>query len=195
MKTKRLTVFASGMGSNFKALHNAVLKREIPAQITALICDKPGAGVLQYAKDNNIPYILLSPEDFPEKAAYTLKLRGILETDQPDLIILAGYLRKIPDEIVADYPRRILNIHPSLLPKYGGKGWYGMRVHRAVIKNGDVESGCTIHFVTNVYDEGPIIAQSRVPVSPDDSPETLAEKVKRLEHILYPKVIRHILSK
>lgn len=194
MKNRNIVVFASGGGSNFKALHKATLKKEVPARITALISDNPDAGALKYARDNEIPGVVLSPGDYDNPMVYTDTLRKILEKESPRLIVLAGYLKKIPDEIVELYKRRIINIHPALLPKYGGKGWYGMRVHRAVIENRDKESGCTVHYVTRDYDEGPIIAQSRVPVRQHDTAESLAARVLKQEHLLYPKVVRFLLS-
>jgi len=194
LNKKRIVVFASGSGSNFRALHQSVLKKDIPARITALICDNPDAGVLDYAREHDIRSVLISPKNFNNLADYTKKLADILEREAPHLIVLAGYLKKIPDHIIECYPRKIINIHPALLPKYGGKGWYGMRVHRAVIENREKESGCTVHYVTGNYDEGPVIAQIKVPVSTDDTAETLAEKVLKQEHLLYPKVVRFLLS-
>ncbi len=194
MKTKNIVVFASGTGSNFKALHQAALKKEVPARITALISDNPNAGALDYARDHGIRDVVLPPSSFGEADGYLQKLQEILDRESPSLIVLAGYLKKIPDEIVEKYKRKIINIHPALLPKYGGKGWYGIKVHRAVIENGDEESGCTVHYVTNNYDEGPVIAQARVPVRKDDTAEQLAERVLKQEHLLYPKVVRFLLS-
>ena len=194
MKRKNIVVFASGGGSNFKALHKATVKKEVPARITALISDNPDAGALEYARENDIRDIVLSPRDYDNPTEYEAELRAILEKESPKLIVLAGYLKKIPDEIVDLYKRKIINIHPALLPKYGGKGWYGMRVHRAVIENRDRESGCTIHYVTREYDEGPIIAQSKVPVREDDTAESLAARVLKQEHLLYPKIVRFLLT-
>ncbi len=194
MNKKRIVVFASGSGSNFKTLHQSVLKKEIPARIAALICDNPDAGVLDYATEHDIRTILISPTDFDNPADYTKKLADILDREAPHLIVLAGYLKKIPDHIIERYPMKIINIHPALLPKYGGKGWYGMRVHRAVIDNREKESGCTVHFVSSDYDAGPVIAQIKVPVSTEDTAETLAAKVLKQEHLLYPKVVRFLLS-
>ena len=194
MRKKQITVFASGSGSNFKALHQSALKNEIPARITALVTDNADAGALAYARSHRIRNYLLSPSDFPDSESLTLRLEEILKIEAPDLITLAGYLKKIPQRIAGRYYGKIINIHPSLLPKYGGKGCYGMRVHRAVIDNGEKESGCTIHYVTKEYDKGPIIAQSRVPVNSDDTPESLAKKVQQQEHLLYPDVVRRLLS-
>ena len=194
MIAKRVTVFASGTGSNFKTLHKAALRGEIPAEITALISDNERAGALDYAREQNISTHVLHPHRFNSEAAYTASLAELLENQHPDLIVLAGYLKKIPGEIVRRYPRKIINIHPALLPKYGGKGCYGMHVHRAVLQHGDRESGCTIHYVTEQYDEGPVIARRVVPVHAHDSPEDLAKRVQEQEHELYPQVVRQLLS-
>ncbi len=194
MKTNKIVAFASGSGSNFKAIHQSVLKKELPAEISFLISDNPRAGALDYARRHSIPAVLISPSDYSDNASYENRLLELLGEAKPDLIVLAGYLKKIPDVIVDRYPRKIINIHPALLPKYGGKGFYGMRVHRAVIKNKEKESGCTVHFVNKYYDEGPIIAQVRVLVREDDTAESLAKKILKQEHMLYPKVIRFLLS-
>lgn len=194
MTAKRVTVFASGTGSNFKTLHKAALSGEIPAVITALISDNEQAGALEYARTHNIPTHVIHPRRFESEAAYSAALAELLEMQQPELIILAGYLKKIPGDIVRKYPRKIINIHPALLPKYGGKGCYGMHVHRAVLQHGDRESGCTIHYVTEQYDEGPVIARRVVPVYTNDSPEDLAKRVQEQEHELYPQVVRQLLS-
>ncbi|MEX0679853.1 MAG: phosphoribosylglycinamide formyltransferase [Balneolales bacterium] len=194
MRTQRITVFASGNGSNFKALHKATLSHDFPALITALVCDNAKAGALAYARSCEIRHYLIRRTEFPNSKSYVDRLENILGNEAPDLIVLAGYLKKIPSRIVKKYPRQIINIHPALLPKYGGKGYYGMRVHQAVIENGEKESGCTIHFVTNIYDDGPVIAQKKVPVYPDDTPESLAKKIQTVEHLLYPEVIYNLLK-
>ncbi|MFO8030094.1 MAG: phosphoribosylglycinamide formyltransferase [Cyclonatronaceae bacterium] len=194
MKKKRIVVFASGGGSNFRAIHQACLNREIPADIVALISDSRKALALEYAREHKIRDVVLPPRDFDDEAQYTRALMDILEETAPDLIILAGYLKKIPHKVLEQYPRKIINIHPALLPEYGGKGWYGMRVHRAVIENRESESGCTVHYVTRDYDKGPVIAQVKVPVHSDDTPETLAKRILKQEHKLYPKVIRFLLT-
>lgn len=194
MIAKRVTVFASGAGSNFKTLHKAALGGEIPAVITALISDNDQAGALDYARAHDIPTHVLHPGQFESEAAYTASLAELLKSQQPELIVLAGYLKKIPGDIVRQYPRKIINIHPALLPKYGGKGCYGMHVHRAVLQHGERESGCTIHYVTEQYDEGPVIARRVVPVYAQDTPEDLAKRVQEQEHSLYPQVVKQLLS-
>lgn len=195
MKTKQITVFASGSGSNFKALHQAALSRDFPARITALMSNNPRAGALEYARKQNIRTYLISSSDFPGRTdLYVSRLKEIIAEESPDLIALAGYLKKIPKEIIDTYPGIIVNIHPSLLPKYGGKGCFGMHVHRAVIENGEKVSGCSVHLVTKNYDEGKVLAQEVVPVEPDDTAESLSRKILEKEHELYPKVIKQLLA-
>lgn len=190
----RLLIFASGSGTNFIALHQSCVKGELPARICALICDRKKAGALDYAREQQIPHHVIPPSDFESESAYIRHLESVVDREAPDLILLAGYLKKIPDRIVDRYAGKIINIHPSLLPKYGGRGWYGMRVHRAVIQNGERISGSTVHYVNKVYDDGPVIARSKVEVLPEDTPETLAEKIKAMEHRLYPEVVGRLLN-
>jgi len=194
LSTKKITVFASGSGTNFKKIHQAALDNRIPASVTCLICNNPEAGALSYAKKQGIRTCLISHTDFDSEQTFAARLNEVLRSEKPDLIALAGYLKKIPDSVIEQYHGKIINIHPSLLPKYGGKGWYGMKVHQAVIENNEPVSGCTVHYVTTEYDEGPIIAQKQITVSPDDTPETLANKIQKLEHQLYPEVIKDLLS-
>lgn len=194
MKTKRIVIFASGTGSNFQALHQSPLLNDIPARITALLTDNPKSGALAYARLHNIETAIVRPGDYDHHDGYVHQLEEKLAALQPDIIVLAGYLKKIPEPVVDQYQGKIINIHPSLLPKYGGKNWYGIRVHQAVIENKEKESGCTVHHVTNIYDDGPIIAQAKVSVCDDDTAETLAGKVLKQEHKLYPKVIKQLLT-
>ncbi len=191
---KRITVFASGSGSNFKAIHKSVLNNEIPASITALVSNKPQCGAVTYAQAQGIRTYLLSPDEYRQTSEYVQDLLNVLEDESPDLIVLAGYLKKIPDEVIDRYPRKIINIHPSLLPKFGGEGWYGMRVHHAVTETGESESGCTVHYINSIYDDGPIIAQKKVMVDKSDTPESLAKKVQQKEHELYPETVRDLIK-
>ncbi len=191
---KKVVVFASGSGSNFQAIIDAVNAGEIQAEIAGLISNKSEAGALQRATNNSIPTTVCSPEQFESTADYEKVLLQKVESWKPDLIVLAGYLRKIPDQIIAAYRGSIINIHPSLLPKYGGKGFYGMNVHRAVLENNETESGCTIHIVDEEFDQGPIIAQSKVAVHSDDTPEILAKRVLHEEHKLLPATIKKFLN-
>ncbi len=176
----RIAVFASGSGSNFQAILDAISSGSLVATVCALVASKPGIGAIVKAEKANIPVFIGDTQ----KA---------IDLTEPDLIVLAGYLKQVPIEIIAPFEGRIVNIHPALLPKYGGHGMYGRHVHEAVLKAGETESGCTVHQVTEKYDEGPILAQSKVPVLPTDTPESLAARVLEQEHILYPSTIQQLL--
>lgn len=186
---KHIVVFASGSGTNFQAIIDAVNNGYIEAEITGLITDRPGIGAIERAEAHNIPVEIIPP------SSNTENLKQKLELFDPDLIVLAGYLQKIPSEIVDQYPRKIINIHPSLLPDYGGPGFYGKRVHREVLKNREKESGCTVHYVTQEYDKGPIISQRKVRVKEEDTPEVLAKRILKHEHQLLPHVVKQIINK
>ena len=188
---KKLVIMASGSGSNFQAIINSVENSEIKAKIAGLIVNKDNAGAIKRAELHNIPYRIIHTSDYQ---SFADQLSEQLENWNPDLIILAGFLKKIPDQIVKSFSGRIINIHPSLLPKYGGKGFYGKHVHEAVLNSGDSKSGCTVHYVNEKYDDGDIIAQKTVEVKPDDTPETLAKRVLKEEHKLLPAVIKKILN-
>ncbi len=176
----RIAVFASGSGSNFQAILDAIASGRLQASVCALIASKQGIGAIQKAEANHIP-VFINDAD------------RALESTHPDLLVLAGYLKPIPSHIIDRFPDQILNIHPALLPKFGGKGMYGRHVHEAVIAAGESESGCTVHVVTEHYDEGPILAQARVPVLKDDTIDTLATRVLAQEHHLFPLIIQQVL--
>lgn len=188
----KIAVFASGRGSNFEALHHAIRDRHIEAQITVVISNNSSSGVLDRARAIGIPALHLSQRQFPDPSAFRTALLEALKRHAVDLIVLAGYMKRMDAEIVRRYPKRIINIHPALLPKFGGEGMYGMHVHAAVLAAGELESGATVHFVDEEYDRGTIIRQERVPVMPDDTPETLAARVLTAEHRLLPDVVRSI---
>lgn len=192
---KRLVVFASGSGSNFQAIIDSIENGAVSATCVGLICDREGIGAIERAQQNRIPVHVIRRKDFEDYTNYALALTAALMHLNPDLIVLAGYLNKIPSMVVENWRNRIINIHPALLPKYGGKGFFGIRVHEAVIKSGDTESGCTVHYVDEVYDNGDIIAQSRVPVLDGDTPEALQRRVLEQEHALLPTVIEQLLNK
>lgn len=191
---KNIVVFASGSGSNFQSIIDAIEAGKIHARITGLVSNKKGIKALERASDNSIPTIILSENEFNSFKDYSDTLLEQLFEWDADLIVLAGFLRKIPNNVIQAYQNRILNIHPSLLPKYGGKGFYGLNVHKAVIESGDPISGCTIHLVSEKYDEGPILDQTVVPVLDDDTPEKLAVRILEQEHKLYPQVISDYLK-
>lgn len=186
---KRIAVFASGNGSNAEHIANYFAKGTL-AGVDVIYCNNPKAFVIQRAANLNIPLVLFDREKFyaTETILRDLQSRNI------DLIVLAGFLWLIPGSITRAYHDRIINIHPALLPKYGGKGMFGMAVHEAVIEAGDKESGITIHLIDDVYDKGEILFQAKCPVLPHDTPESLAEKVHALEYEHFPKVIEKTLE-
>ena len=163
--------------------------------VVLVISDRPGILALQRAAKHSIPSKVVSPKNYESEGAYALALLGLLKKHRVDLICLAGYLRKVPDEVVRTYRGRILNIHPALLPKYGGKGFHGRTVQEAVLAAGEKESGATVHYVDEEYDHGSIILQKKVPVLPADTPETLAERVHPIEYEIYPQAIQLVLEK
>ncbi|HYE56256.1 MAG TPA: phosphoribosylglycinamide formyltransferase [Chitinophagaceae bacterium] len=185
----RIAIFASGAGSNAQKIIDH-FRNHPSIKIALIACNKPGAGVLNIAQKENIPTLLIEKEPFFRGDACTEALRkaGI------DFIVLAGFLWKIPLKLISQYPNRIVNIHPALLPKYGGKGLYGHFVHEAVIAAGEKESGITIHYVDEHYDHGDHILQEKVTVEPHDTPESLARKIQQLEHRYFPAVIESVIQ-
>jgi len=183
----RIALFASGSGSNAENIVQYFSENPEFA-FPLIISNKPDAFVHTRAKQLDIPSFTFSREDFMEgdKILTLLKLYNI------DCIVLAGFLLKIPQTLILAYPQKIINIHPALLPKHGGKGMYGMKVHQMVAEVGDTESGITIHYVNNNYDEGNIIFQATCPVLPTDTPEMIADKVHALEYEHFPKVIEEL---
>lgn len=188
VRRKNLAVFVSGGGSNFRSIHQAILKGSVQGEIVVLVTNKPGCGGADYARDNNIPVILFSNMKEKPESLSADDLVTTLRRYKVDFILLAGYLKLIPLELVRAYSRSILNIHPSLLPAFGGKGYYGMKVHQAVIASGARYSGPTIHFVDEHYDTGRILAQRVVPVLANDTANELAARVLQQEHQLYVEV-------
>lgn len=186
---KRIAVFASGNGSNAQHLTEYFLKSD-SAKVVAIYCNNPKAYVKQRAAALNIPFILFDREKFyaEETILKDLKARKI------DLIVLAGFLWLMPGNILRAYQKRIINIHPALLPKYGGKGMYGSIVHESVIDNCEKESGITVHLIDEMYDRGEILYQATCQITSEDTPESLAEKVHKLEYEHYPKVIEGYLN-
>ncbi len=183
-KIERLAIFASGTGSNAEKIITYFAQNPVII-ISLIVCNRPDAGVLEIARKYGIETLLLEKEKFFRGNAYTQELRD----KQIDLIVLAGFLWKIPARLIDAFRGNILNIHPSLLPKYGGKGMYGHFVHEAVIEAGEKETGITIHLVDEHYDHGRHLFQAVCPVLQGDTPETLAARVLRLEHENFPRVI------
>lgn len=185
----KIAVFASGTGSNAEQLIR-YFKDSAAARVALVVCNKPGAGVLAIAEREGVPTLLIEKERFFRGDAYLpeLQAQGI------GFIALAGFLWKVPQALIDAFPRRIVNIHPALLPKYGGKGMYGNTVHETVILNGEVESGISIHYVDEHYDSGDVIFQTACPVLPGDTAATLAARIHQLEHLHYPRVLEQILG-
>jgi phosphoribosylglycinamide formyltransferase-1 len=187
---KKLAIFSSGAGSNAARIIEHF--RDHPSiSVRLIVSNNPHAGVLNIAAAADIPVLLIEKEQFFRGSAYVpeLQARGI------EFIVLAGFLWKVPPMLVQAYRHRIVNIHPALLPAYGGKGMYGLHVHEAIIAAGEKESGITIHFVDEFYDHGQAIFQAKVPVGPDDTPATLAAKVLQLEHHHFPRVIEEVVNR
>ena len=185
-----IAIFASGAGSNAQKIIDK-FKRNNSVSIVLIVCNNPTAGVLNIAANENIPSLIIEKKRFLEGDHYLDELKK----RQVDLIILAGFLWKIPVGLINAYPEKIVNIHPALLPKYGGKGMYGSRVHQAVIDAKEKESGITIHYVDEIYDHGKIILQATCPVEENDTWEMLAAKVHALEHQHFPAVIAKLAKK
>ncbi|MFA5794263.1 MAG: phosphoribosylglycinamide formyltransferase [Candidatus Brocadiia bacterium] len=187
MTTIKLAVLLSGSGRTLQNFIDLAAQKKLDAEITAVISSKEGAYGIERAKKHGIPAYIVPRKNYKSDDEFSLAVSQILHKHKPDLIVLAGLIHfyKIPPE----YSLRAMNIHPALLPAFGGKGYYGEKVHQAVIKYGVKFSGCTVHFVDNVYDHGPIIIQRVVPVLDDDTPETLADRVFKEECIAYPEAI------
>lgn len=187
---KRLALFASGSGSNAEKIAS-YFSDHADVDISLILSNNPGAGVIERARRLHIPVLLFDRSTFYN----TERISTLLQQQQIDLIVLAGFMWLIPATLVRAFPGRIINIHPALLPKFGGKGMYGHHVHEAVVAAGESESGITIHFVNEHYDEGQIIFQARCPVSPTDTPDAVAEKIHALEYAHYPRLVEEILAR
>jgi len=186
----RVGVLVSGTGTTLQALIDACRRGEVPAEIALVASNVPGAYALERARGAGIPTVVIPHRGYGTPAAFEAALRDALTAARVDLVCLAGFLRILSPAFVAAFAGRLINVHPSLLPAFGGKGMYGDRVHDAVLKSGARITGCTIHFVTDVPDSGPIIAQAAVPVEDDDTIASLAARVRREELRLYPDAVR-----
>jgi phosphoribosylglycinamide formyltransferase-1 len=188
-----IAVFGSGAGSNFRAILTAIQQGTIPdARISLVVSNNSGAGILGIARANALPAIHLSQKQFPDEQSFTDAVLSTLRAYGANFIALAGYMKRVPPRVVAAYRGRIVNIHPALLPRFGGSGMYGIHVHEAVLASGESMSGATVHYVDEQYDHGPVVMQQTVPVLPGDTPEALASRVLAVEHELYPAAIRRI---
>jgi phosphoribosylglycinamide formyltransferase-1 len=185
---KKILLFASGTGSNVEnIIHH--FKNHHDIIVVGIYTNNPNAKVLDKAKNHNIPTLIFDREQLTDGFV----LDKIAEI-KPDLVVLSGFLWKMPEEIVKAYPNKIINIHPALLPKYGGKGMYGINVHRAVLENKEKETGITIHYVNEHYDEGEFIFQQKVAIEDCKTPEEVANKIQELEHKHFPKIIEKLLT-
>jgi phosphoribosylglycinamide formyltransferase 1 len=189
MKAAAVALFASGNGSNALRLIDYFKKKNGPVSIVLLVCNKPDAPVVEKAREKGVEVLLVDNATVENGLTLLQELRY----RSIDWIVLAGFLRKIPLNMIRGFQDRIINIHPSLLPKFGGKGMYGMFVHRAVVEAGETETGISIHLVNEEFDKGRILAQFSVQVSETDTPETVAEKVQQLEHTHFSQVVEATL--
>lgn len=186
---KNIAILASGSGTNAENLINYFSEKEV-ARVQLVLANRQSAYVLERARKFAVPCAYFSTEFWKDGRA----ILALLKEEKIDLVVLAGFLAHIPEVLLRAYPERMVNIHPSLLPKFGGKGMYGDRVHEAVLASGEKESGITIHYTNEVYDAGRIIAQYKCPVRPDDTPVSLANRVHALEYMYYPRVIEQVLT-
>jgi phosphoribosylglycinamide formyltransferase-1 len=186
----RLAVFASGGGSNFGAILEAVAAGRLSAGVVLLVADREGTGAAARAAAAGVPVRVVPPSDYPDANAFAEALLQVLDEVNADFVALAGYLKHVPPAVVGRFRDRMLNVHPALLPSFGGHGLYGRRVHEAVIAAGARVSGATVHLVDEEYDRGPIVMQACVAVLDDDTPEALAGRVLEVEHRLFPEALR-----
>jgi len=186
---KKIAVFASGSGSNFQVIVDVIQAGMLPVEISLLVCDQPGAYVIERAKENDIPYFVFRAKDYPSKAVYEQEIRTLLQDLNVDLIVLAGYMRLIGPTLLKEYEGRIVNIHPSLLPDFPGKDAIGQAL-AAKAK----WTGVTIHFVDEGMDTGPIIVQERIRVAENETRESLQKKIQTIEHKLYPSILHMLLT-
>jgi phosphoribosylglycinamide formyltransferase-1 len=192
MNKKRVALLASGGGSNVEALLAAMEDPSFPAEPVLVFSNRPGAGVLERAARRHVPAEMRDHKDYPSREAFDAEVIRIMRAAGADLLCLGGYLRIISPEFARAFRGRILSVHPSLLPKFGGPGMFGMHVHEAVLAAGETESGATIHWVDEGVDTGGIVLQKSVPVLAGDTPATLAARVLEAEHAIFPEALRKV---
>jgi phosphoribosylglycinamide formyltransferase-1 len=188
----RIAFLLSGHGSTLANLLERMEAGDVPGEVVVVLSDRAGAHGLEHARRRGIPVAVVERRAYPDRAAFSRALEGALRTHAPDLVVLGGFLSVF--RVPADLQGRILNVHPSLLPAFGGEGFFGDRVHRAVLEAGASVTGCTVHVVTNDVDEGPIVEQVEVPVEANDTVDALAARVQAAERELYPRVIRDFVT-
>ena len=186
----KIGVLASGNGTNLQAIMDACNRGEIPGRVVVVVSNNPRARALDRARLAGVPAVAMHHRAFPDRDTFDAKLVEILHSYEVDLVCLAGFLRVLGSSFIRQFPERVMNIHPALLPAFGGLGMYGDRVHQTVLESGVRFSGCTIHFANEAPDGGPIILQAVVPVYDTDSAQTLAERVVAEEHRLYPEAVK-----
>jgi phosphoribosylglycinamide formyltransferase-1 len=182
---KNIAIFASGAGSNAKVIIEAAQKNNVHYKVSLIVSNNPTAGVLAIAKQNNIPSLIIEKDNFFNNDFYLY----LLQQHKIDYIVLAGFLWKVPVYLINAFTNKIINIHPALLPKYGGKGMYGHYVHQAVVANKETQSGISIHLVDEIYDNGKILFQASCAVTIADNADTVAAKIHELEHLHYWKIV------
>ncbi len=190
----RLAVFCSGNGSNFKSIYRSIAEKALNAEIVLCLSNRSQCGAMAFAQEHGIATVHITEKQFSTFDEFAAAMVTHLKDAQIDIVLLAGYMRKVPDAVVKAFPEKMLNIHPALLPKFGGEGMYGMFVHNAVLAAGETESGATVHFVNEEYDKGKILLQRAVPVLQGDTPEILAARVLECEHQLYPDALERLLT-
>ncbi len=189
---KRIAIFVSGGGTDMQSVIDSIKRGEINGKVVLVIASKKGIYAIERAIKENIPYKVFPKENYPSLDAMDDEILKVLNEYKIDLIVLAGYLNILTEKLVKSYDRKIINIHPSLIPKHCGKGYYGIRVHKSVIESGDTVSGATVHYVDENADTGEIIMQKTVPVYDTDTPEILQERVLELEHRLLPEAVKKL---
>ena len=194
MKRIRLGCLASGGGTNLQAIIDAAASGELHADVAVVISNNSTSGALRRARNAGIPGFHLSEATHPEDAALDRAILGTLQDHGVDVVVLAGYMKMLGPAVLSRYEGRVLNVHPALLPKFGGKGMYGMRVHEAVLAAGESITGATVHVVGAEYDNGPVVAQSEVAVLPDDTAESLSARVLEREHELLVETLQKVAS-
>jgi len=190
----KIAVLVSGNGTNLQSIIDACKSGDVPGKVVLVVSSNKEAYALERARKEGIESVAVEREKFDSDENYSKEIMKYIDEKDTDLICLAGFLKKLDKALIDKYRNRIMNIHPALLPKYGGKGMYGLKVHAAVLESGDEYTGCTVHFVDEIYDHGPVILQKMIPVEKEDTPEVLAQKVLEIEHRLYPEAIKLFAS-
>lgn len=192
MENLRIGFLASHNGSNMQAIIDAIKRGELDAKPCVVISNNSNAFALERARREGIPAYHISSKHFPSEDELNSAILETLLKHDVNIVCLAGYMKKVGQKVLHHFKNRVLNIHPALLPKFGGKGMYGKFVHEAVLRSGETQTGCTVHLVDELYDHGKILGQKIVPIYPDDTVETLAARVLEQEHKLYPEILQKI---